>query len=384
GNFFKEEVAKPEVFRYIPRRFSRYGLPLDQVEARLKQTPVPEAVLITCTMTYWYPGVQAMVELVRKVFGRLPIILGGIYATLFPEHARKNSGADLVISGPAENKILKIMAEVVGSRYLKEEGPEANFAAFDDLPSPAYELYGQPETVCLMTSRGCPFNCSYCASRLIFPAFQARKPEKVVGEIMTFKKTLNIKHVAFYDDALLINKNQHLKKILRMIIENKPNLKFHTPNGLQVRELDEELARLMKEAGFQSIFLSLETADPHLLEKTGPKVKPSDLEQALRYLQAAGFNPAEIYVYLLVGLPEQDKKQVLESVEFVRKLGAKPRLAYFSPVPGTLEWRKLIENGKLQPDSDPLLQNKLVFPYFWSKITPEDLVEIKTALQRKG
>jgi len=384
GSFFKEEVAKPEVFRSIPRRFSRYGLPLALVEARLKQTPVPEAVLITCTMTYWYPGVQAMVELVRKVFGRLPIILGGIYATLCPEHARKNSGADLVMSGPAENKILKIIAEVVGSRYLKEDGPEANFAVFDDLPSPAYELYGQPETVCLMTSRGCPFNCSYCASRLIFPAFQARKPEKVVEEIMTFKKTLNIKHVAFYDDALLLNKDQHLKKILRMIIENNPDLKFHTPNGLQVRELDEELARLMKEAGFQSIFLSLETADPHLLEETGPKVKPSELEQALRHLQAAGFNPADISVYLLVGLPEQDKKQVLESIEFVRKLGARPRLAYFSPVPGTLEWKRLTETGKLQPDSDPLLQNKLVFPYFWSKITPEDLTEIKSRLLKKS
>jgi len=384
GTFFKEEVAKPDVFRSIPRRFSRYGLPISQVESRLKRTPVPEAVLITCTMPYWYPGVQVMVELVRKIFGQVPIILGGVYATLCPEHAQKNSGADLVVSGPAENTILKIIADLVAGQHHKEDEMQVAFNTFDDLPSPAYELYGRPETVCLMTSRGCPFNCSYCASRLIFPAYQARKPEKVVQEIIALKKALDIKHIAFYDDALFLNKNQHLKKILQMIIENKPGLKFHTPNGLQVRELDEELARLMKEAGFQSIFLSLESTDSSLLEKTGPKVKPSDLEQALKHLEAAGFSREDLSVYLLVGLPEQDKKQVLDSLEYVRKLGVRPRLAYFSPVPGTTEWEKLIKTGKLKPDSDPLLQNKLAFPYFWSKITPEDFAEIKQFLLEKG
>ncbi|MGB9836089.1 MAG: B12-binding domain-containing radical SAM protein [Candidatus Saccharicenans sp.] len=379
-SFYKEEVAKPALFRDIPRRFSRYGLPFAQVEAELKQLQRPQAVLMTCTMTYWYPGVQAMVELVRKIFGPVPVILGGIYPTLCPEHARANSGADLVVSGPGENVILKVIEEIVGSRYVKPEGRELRFHDFDDLPSPAYELYDHPRTVCLMTSRGCPFNCSYCASRLLSPVFQARKPEKVVEEILFLRRALGVKQVAFYDDALLLNKEHHLKIILKKLVEHRADLIFNTPNGLQVREIDRELSELMKAAGFKSIFLSLETADPALLELTGPKVKPSELELALANLEAAGFNRAEVSVYLLVGLPEQDKKQVLESIRFVKALGAKPRLAYFSPVPGTVEWKKLVEAGKLHPEADPLLQNKLVFPYFWGKITPEDLAEIKNSL----
>lgn len=382
-SFYKEEVKKPEFFRHIPRRFSRYGLPVAQVEAFLKKIPVPEAILITCTMTYWYPGVQAMVDVVRKVYGPVPVILGGIYATLCPDHARANSGADVVVNGPAENVILKLIEDMAGPGCIREEGRGIEFLGFDDLPMPAYEVYGQEETACLMTSRGCPFNCSYCASRLIFPKYEVRRPEKVVEEIITLKRLLGLKHIAFYDDALLLNKEKHLKAILQRLIEYNPGLRFHTPNGLQIREMDMELAGLMKAAGFQSIFLSLETSDQHLLEETGAKLNPSDLKRALDSLEAAGFKRADISVYLLVGLPEQDKIQVMESIEFVRKLGARPRLAYFSPVPGTAEWKKLVEAGKLSVDSDPLLHNKLVFPYFWSKITPDDLSEIKLFLQRK-
>ena len=376
SSFYKEEVSKPEIFRHIPRKFSRYGLPLPVVKSKLEELPVPEAVLITCTMTYWYLGVQMAVELVREKFGRVPIILGGIYATLCPDHARRYSGADFIIEGAGENQIIDVLEEVVGNSQIKYEQPVI-FPDFDSLPSPAYELYPHNEAISLMTSRGCPFHCSYCASRLLFPGFESRSPGKIISEIVTFKQNFNPRHIAFYDDALLINKDRHLVKILEVLIPLNLGIKFHTPNGLHPREIDLPLARLLKKAGFMSLFLSLETADFGLLAQTGPKVSPGDLERALVYLEKAGYSRSEISVYLLVGLPKQDKKQVIESINFVKKLGARPRLAYFSPVPGTRDWQDLVSAGWLQSDSDPLLHNKLVFPYFWARITPEDLQEIK-------
>ena len=381
SSFYKEEVVKPEFFRHIPRKFSRYGLPLPQVGARLDSLPVPEAVLITCTMTYWYPGVQTAVELLRKKFGQVPIILGGIYATLCPEHARSYSGADYVVEGPAENQIIPLLREIGGKTSIKAESQEVLFPDFDSLPSPAYELSQDNTVICLMTSRGCPFKCTYCASRLLCPRFEQRQPEKVISEIVSFKKNSGTQHIAFYDDALLINKDRHLIKILEALLPLNLGLKFHTPNGLHPREIDRPLARLLKKAGFGSLFLSLESADPDLLAETGPKVSPSDLERALDYLKEAGYNRSDISVYLLVGLPQQDKDQVIESIKYVQKLGARPRLAYFSPVPGTDDWKLLLNSGKLKPDSDPLLQNKLIFPYFESRITPEDFEEIKQQLQ---
>ncbi|HEK86255.1 MAG: B12-binding domain-containing radical SAM protein [Candidatus Saccharicenans sp.] len=381
SSFYKEEVTKPDLFRPIPRKFSRYGLPWSQVEEWLNRLPSPpEAVLITCTMTYWYPGVQAAIELLRKKFGRVPIILGGIYASLCSDHAQRHSGADLIIKGPGENQILKVLEEIVGTGFIKEREKHISFPSFDSLPSPAYELYKDNEVVCFMTSRGCPFNCSYCASRLLCPKFEPRAPEKVISEIVYFQQYLNPRQVAFYDDALLINKESHLKKILEAIIPLNTGLKFHTPNGLHPKEIDRDLAQLLKRAGFSSLFLSLETADSNLLAQTGPKVSPEDLEKALNNLEEAGYLRSEISVYLLVGLPQQNKTQVMESIEFVQKLGARPRLAYFSPVPGTRDFEALVSAGKLPPDGDPLLHNKLVFPYFWSQITPDDFQEIKNKL----
>jgi radical SAM superfamily enzyme YgiQ (UPF0313 family) len=381
SSLYKEEVAKPELFKHIPRKFSRYGLPLSQVESMLDRLPSLEAVLITCTMTYWYPGIQTAVELVRKKFGLVPIVLGGIYATLCPEHARRHSGADYVVEGQGESHILQLIRQICGNGLIKSAGQEIYFPYFDSLPRPAYELTEEHSVVCLMTSRGCPFRCTYCASHLLCPCFEQRQPEKVLAEIIFYKKNLGAQHIAFYDDALLINKDRHLIKILEGLAHINFDLTFHTPNGLHPREIDRPLARLLKKTGFTSLFLSLETADPDLLAETGPKVSPSDLEKALNHLEEAGYKRSEISVYLMVGLPHQDKHQVIESIRYVQKLGARARLAYFSPVPGTEDWKLLVKSGKLNANSDPLLHNKLVFPYFWSQITPEGFNEIKRQLE---
>jgi len=384
SSFFKEEVSKPEIFHHIPRKFSRYGLPYTQIESRLEKIAPPEAVLITCTLTYWYPGVQAAVELVRKKFGHVPIILGGVYATLCPDHARSQSGADLVLTGPGENQILRILQEIDGRDQFKSTDELPAFPDFDSLPWPAYELSHNTSVLALLTSRGCPFHCTYCASHLLYQQFEQRQPEKVVAEVRHFWQTLGTKQIAFYDDALLINKDRHLLKILEALAGLNPGLRFHTPNGLHPREIDPELARWLKISGFESIFLSLETSDTTLLAETGAKVSPEDLKWALCHLEEAGFDRNQISVYLLVGLPGQDRSQVVESIRFVKSLGARPRLAYFSPVPGTADWRKLVESGLLKDDSDPLLQNKLVFPYFWSRFTPEDLDDMKKEAARKS
>lgn len=376
SSFYKEEVKKPDLFRHIPRKFSRYGWPLAQAEDFLKRLPPPEAVLLTCTMTYWYPGVQTAVELVRKVFGRVPVVLGGIYPTLCPEHARSQSGAEVVVTGAGEHQVLPLLKEICGPGILRLGSGEVRFSGLDSLPFPAYDLYQDRSTVCLLTSRGCPLNCSYCASRLLYPGFEQRQPGRVVSEILHFRG-LGARNIAFYDDALLLNQERHLLEILEAVAPLQPGLNFHTPNGLSPRVVDHRLAVLMKKAGFSSIFLSLENVDADWLRQTGPKVEASDLERALDCLENAGFRRKEISVYILVGQPLQTRHQVLDSLKLVRKLGARPRLAYYSPVPGTRDWELLLEAGKIKSDSDPLLHNKLVFPYFWGNLTPEELEEIK-------
>jgi hypothetical protein len=115
GPFAKEEVPKPAVLRGVPRRFSRYGIPVAVFEEELARSPKPDVVLLTSAMTYWYPGVQAVVDLVRRRFGSVPVVLGGVYATLCPDHARAETGADLVVPGPAGAALFAALAAALDS-----------------------------------------------------------------------------------------------------------------------------------------------------------------------------------------------------------------------------------------------------------------------------
>lgn len=108
GHFSKVEVTKPAVLSHVRRRYGRYGLPVGLVERELLQMRRPDAVLVTCMMTYWYPGAFAAIRLLRESLPGIPILLGGNYVTLCPDHAGQ-SGADRIFAGPGERHFSEII-----------------------------------------------------------------------------------------------------------------------------------------------------------------------------------------------------------------------------------------------------------------------------------
>lgn len=379
GHFLKEEVTKPEILKAVPRKYSRYGIPVSVFKKELERIPVPDLVLMTCTMTYWYPGVQLAVELVRETFGAAPIVLGGIYATLAEDHARQFSGADKIITGPAENKIIPLVREIWGDGSVRE----AEFPSFKDMPCPAFDLLNNKDSLPLLTSRGCPFTCAFCAGPLLYDRFEQRNPEDVVAEIADHAERFGTRHFAFYDDALLLKPESHIIPILEEVVRRKWPVSFHTPNGLHIREIDLDMAHLFRKADVRSLYLSQESTDRNVIREACPKVAKGDLERAIGYLEKAGYRREDIGVYLMAGLPNQDAASIRKSVGDVRRLGAKPRLAYFSPIPGTRMWRELVDRGRLKKDADPLIQNKMAFPYLWADFSPEDFRDLQDLLNEQ-
>ncbi len=376
GSFFKEEIPKPSVLKQIPRKYSRYGIPVDLFLYELRRIPKPEVVLLSCTMTYWYPGVQAVIEIIRDKLGNIPVVLGGVYPTLLPEHAASESGADYIVEGPGEKRILSLLKEILGDDFCSD----LRFERLDEMPHPLFDLLRNRESLPVLTSRSCVFDCSFCAAPVIFPEFEQRKPSSVVSELETNYKRFGTRNIAFYDDALLLNKRNHIIPVLKEIISKKLPLVFHTPNGLHVKEIDLTLAPLMKKANFKSIFLSQESFDEDVLNEHCPKVSSSDFDKALSHLDKAGFAPEEINVYLMIGLPGQDAMSVKESILKVKSRGLKPRLAYFSPVPGTRDWKKMVDEGYIRKKADPLIYNKLSFPYIGGDFSSEDFENLKSLL----
>jgi radical SAM superfamily enzyme YgiQ (UPF0313 family) len=377
GKFFKTKIEKPLPLKSVPRNYSQYGIPEEILLKRLSLLEEkPNLIGITSGMTYWYPGVFKIIEITRELFKNVQIILGGIYATLCYEHAKKYSNVDIVFNGRGESGVLKLIEELTKFK-LKTPNSELRTNIY-----PAFDLYPQLDYVCISTSRGCPFQCTYCASPFLTKGFFRRDPLKVVDEIEYWTTKFHIKNIAFYDDALLIESSKHIIPILKEMIRRGIRCNFHTPNGLHIKGIDQEVADLLYRTGFRTIRLGFETSDETNQIETGGKVDNQEFKGAIKSLKRAGYSNEEIGVYVMVGLPEQKVGEVEESMAFVKEAGAKPMLVEYSPIPHTPLFEKAKRNSQFDLENEPLFHNNSILPCQWDGFKMVDFKRLKEELRR--
>ena len=393
GNFFKTWIEKPKPLKSIPKHYSRYGISEELLQDRLSSMEKPDVVGITSGMTYWYPGLFELIRIIKKSFKEVPIILGGIYATLCHDHAQKNSGADHIVQGIGELEALRLISELTQieirwptlANSFSIELRTLNSSLEIDinlLPYPAFDLYSQLDFACIATSRGCPLKCTYCASKILYNGFRRRNSDNVVEEIEYWTTHDKVKNIAFYDDALLINHQDHIVPILKEVIKRKIRCNFHTPNGLHVKEIDEELADLLFKAGFKTIRLGFETAHETTQIETGGKVGNQDFVRAIKNLKRAGYCGEEIGVYIMVGLPGQRAGEAEESIAFVLETGARPILVEYSPIPHTPLFERAKQVSQFDLENEPLYQNNSILPCQWEGFTIADYRRLKEGIRR--
>jgi radical SAM superfamily enzyme YgiQ (UPF0313 family) len=325
-------------------------------------------------MTYWYPGVRETVSIIREFFPETSIILGGIYATLCHAHATRHSGADLVFKGTAEQNFLDRVAEFTGF----EIKPRVDFHDLDTYPYPAFDLQHRINYVPLLTSRGCPFSCTYCASHLLNPKIMRRRPSMVVKEIAFWHQAHDIHDFVFYDDALLVDAETHAIPLFEGILRAGLKVRFHTPNAIHIRGITPKTADLMRRAGFKTIRLGLETAASENRDEMDVKVTSEEFKRAATELRKAGFKRDQVGAYLLVGLPGQAVEAIAESISMVKKNRITPVLAYYSPIPHTRMWDKAIAASRYDLASDPIYSNNAVLPCQSDAFTWETISYLKT------
>jgi len=361
GKFLRTPIPKPAVYHNIPRHYARYGLPPEIFEKLCLAGPKPDAILVTSGMTYWYPGVQMTIATLRQLFPNTSILLGGIYATLCTEHARQFSGADIVIAGEAES-LIEAKLQTLLDKNVEPDEATVDFPTLDDLPFPAFDLYPQLQFATIMTSRGCPLRCTFCASNIVSGKYRWRSVDNVIAELDWLHRGLGVNEFAFYDDALLTNRDRHFLPLCEKIIQNKMTATFHTPNGLQAKFIDATAAGLMRQAGFKTLRLAYESGSAERQRDMSKKVSNESFARAMMNLSAAGFGSAELEAYVIMALPDQPIDEILWSMAYVHSLGAGIRLAAFSPIPGTVEFKRAVERGALDHDADPLLTNNSILP----------------------
>jgi len=343
GKFYSIEVEKPEMLSFVPRKFRRFGLPLEYLKEDVSGEHF-DFVFITTGMTYWYIGVKEIIDFARKKWPRAQIVVGGVAATLMPDFY-KTLGADIVV----------IRDDFTS---LKKLGLELNIEIND---FPDYSVYERVDYVVIRLVEGCPYRCSYCASYLLKPKIRFTDVKLMADYIEGLYYHRRVKDFVFYDDALLVNAQKYLRQLGDLLDVKRltGKIRFHSPNALHVRYIDEKVAGLLKEMGFETIYLGVETINPERLKETGGKLTLEEFEKAVINLKKAGFKNDQITAYLLMGLPNQPPEEVISGLEILKKLKIRVMLSEYSPIPGTPLGERAIKEYKIE---DPVLTNCSVFP----------------------
>lgn len=340
GRFYEKKIQKPDCLKHIPRYFRRFGTPRRSFQQFLTKEQPFDFVLIQTMMTYWYPGIREVIEDVRSACPKAKIILGGNYVTLCAAHAEK-AGADLLVKA---NNLIPLW------KYMQLE-PDLN-------QPPLWEAYEKPNTAALKLTEGCPFTCTYCSVPIVYNKFTPRPLERSLAELELLCK-LSVRNIAFYDDALLFDADAVFIPFLNEVIRQKKKVNFHTPNALNARFINKDLAMQMVQAGFKTFYLGFESASSDWQNQTGPKVFPAELARAVEHLTAAGAEAASITAYQILGHPQSETQQLEDSMRLVNSLGIRGTLADFSPIPDTPDGESC---RKWVNMDEPLMHNKTAFP----------------------
>ncbi len=368
GKFHRSLIPLPDMLYGIQRRFARYGLHEDVFRARIAEER-PEAVFIASGMTYWYKGVIEAAETVREIWPGVPVIIGGVYASLMPDHCMNSCGPDYIAAGDAGSGL---------DDWLRAKGLPGIDAEAGSLP---LDDGCWNEAAVLRLNEGCPLSCDYCASKKINSRFRAGRAEDVFNWLVKMNENRGTANFAFYDDALLFKSEEVFKPFLESVIDYRRTtgrvLNFYTPNAMHIRYLDAESAFMMKEAGFREIRLGFESESEDFHSEHDQKYSPGSFFEAVRLLVDAGFSRDEIIVYILAGLPGQRAAEVEETIRFAAGESLTLSVSEFSTVPGSGLWDKCVESCRFPIADEPLYHNNSFFPMEWEHFTREDMERLK-------
>ncbi|OGS13411.1 MAG: hypothetical protein A2234_04095 [Elusimicrobia bacterium RIFOXYA2_FULL_58_8] len=273
-----------------------------------------------------------LIKMAREILPEVNIIIGGVHASIFYEQLLQNFAVDCAVIGEGEETIVELLAAlssgktpagVKGTAY-KENGVIVKnhdrplIEDLDSIPFPRHELFITPKTemACVLTTRGCPFRCSFCCLHTIsHRRFRKRSVDNVVAEVEYILKTFkNIDTIQFADDTFTLDQPRAIAFCKEII---KRNIKVKFLCSARVNPASIELFRLMERAGFVGMGFGLETGSAKLLQSIHKNITREDVLETFRMLK--GIN-IKVVTYLMVGFPGETRDTVAETIDLVNKL----------------------------------------------------------------
>jgi anaerobic magnesium-protoporphyrin IX monomethyl ester cyclase len=354
-----------DVLMYEPEA---QGLTYDDLKSIMRRES-PDVIGLTCST----PNFHRALELARlaRENCKAKIVIGGVHASALPEFIIENYSdiIDCVVVGEGEITMLELVNAFQGNagsetvkgivfrkngEIIRNEG-RPFIMEMDSLPFPARDLI--PHTLfkpnlhnarykncaSVLTSRGCPFNCSFCASRIVSgKKYRMHSAEYVLEEIGMLKRDYGVRQLLITDDTFTIN-HERLEKICKGMIDRKFNLEWFCFS--QVTAVNKEILTLMKKAGCYNIGFGVESSSPEILRRMGKPIKPERAQEAVSLANKAGLKTQAFYIF---GMPGETREQMEDTIRFAKKVGS--TLAFFNmlvPFPGTRDFEYFFKSVPL-------------------------------------
>ncbi len=341
---------------------------------------MPDMIAVSCPYSGRWPFTRRFISFLRSYFPDTPIAIGGIHPTTFPEYCLTNSEANYVVIGEGEITMVELAKHILADKSpysldgiaFFDNGkfifnPKTKFIKdLDNLPFPAYhhidiEKY---KGICkkdrisqlkglyfsLLTSRSCPFQCTYCNMHIAHgKQWRARSPENVVSEISYLVNKYKVNQFAIVDDNFTLSKRRTID-ILKLILKTNsiPAIKFITPNGLSAKTLDEEVIFYLKKAGALEIAIAVESGSDYI--RNVIYNKRLSTEKVLEVVAGCKKYHLPCKAFFMVGAPEESEETINQTIDLIKKIKIPAYFNITTPYKGTALYDYYIKKGLINEE----------------------------------
>jgi anaerobic magnesium-protoporphyrin IX monomethyl ester cyclase len=327
----------------------------------------PDYIGFSCTTSSFFDG-ERLARLAKTAHPSIRTVFGGVHVSALREEVLEQYAAvDYVVAGEGEETLRQLLTTplpdlfTVEGLVLRNEAGQAVFTGrrkqlldLDTLPLPDYQkLAGYPKAYTLpifnyprapngscISSRGCPYACSYCDRSVFGRSFRYNSAPYLYRHMRFLRETYGLRHLNFYDDQFTFNR-QRVVDFCRMVTEQPLGMTFNC--AARAEHLDAELLALMKKAGCWMISLGIETGDAELLSAHRQNVDLAVMREKILLIKAAGIRVKGL---LMMGLPGETEASIKRSKAYVFSLPIDDfNLSKFTPFPGSPVYRQIKEAG---------------------------------------
>ncbi len=308
-------------------------------------------------------GIKELAPQAKIVFGGVHVsALGAVLLERFPQ-------IDYLCMGEGEATLAELAdgsdpADIAGLIYRQNgqahtNHPREHIADLDSLPFPAYEkLAGFPQGyhlplfsyirrpgATMVTSRGCPFQCSYCDRSVFKRGFRYNSADYIFEHMRYLRTRYNVRHINIYDDLFTADRRR-IVALCERLASRCLGVQFNC--AVRVGHADDPLLQMLKDAGCLQVSLGIETADTGLLQEHKPGVQLEEVKDTVRRIQAAGLRAKGLF---MMGLPGETEASIGATSDFTLSLGLDDmNMSKFTPFPGAPVWATVTREGTLEED----------------------------------